>query len=77
MTTITSRIPDDLYKSLSEIAIQSERPKGYIIRKAIQNYIAELQEDLQDYKDAVEILSRNEPVVSWEEVQRKNGWLDN
>ena len=67
MSVITARIPDTLNKALTEV----ERSKNFIILKAIQNYVLELQEDIEDYNDAIEVLARNEPTVSFEEIERK------
>ena len=55
MSTITARIPDDLNAALIEVAKQTERSKSHIILKAIQNYVLELQEDIEDYNNAVEV----------------------
>lgn len=76
MSVITARIPDTLNKALTEVAKSMERPKSFIVLKAIQNYVLELQEDIEDYNDAIEILARNEPTVSWEEVMRNCGLED-
>ena len=66
MSTITARIPDDLNAALIEVAKQTERSKSHIILKAIQNYVLELQEDIEDYNTAVEVLARNEPTIPLE-----------
>jgi hypothetical protein len=76
MSVITARISDDLDKALTAVAKSTERSKSFIVSKAIQNYVLELQEDIEDYNDAIEILARNEPRVSWEEVQRNCGLLE-
>ena len=76
MSTITARIPDDLNAALIEVAKQTERSKSHIILKAIQNYVLELQEDIEDYNNAVEVLARNEPTIPLEEVMRKLGFED-
>jgi predicted transcriptional regulator len=39
--TFTLRIDPDLRKKLQEIANKQERPVGWIVRKAIENYIKE------------------------------------
>ena len=44
--------------------------------KAIQNYVLELQEDIEDYNDAVEALKDDSPTISLEEVIRKSGLAD-
>ena len=76
MSTITARIPDDLNTALIEVAKQTERSKSHIILKAIQNYVLELQEDIEDYNTAVEVLARNEPTIPLEEVMKKLGFED-
>jgi predicted transcriptional regulator len=76
MSVVTANIPDELNKALTEVAKLTERSKSHIILKAIQNYVLELQEDIEDYNDAVEILARNEPTIPFEEVIRKLGIED-
>jgi predicted transcriptional regulator len=73
MSVITARIPDTLNKALTEVAKSMERPKSFIILKAIQNYVLELQEDIEDYNDAMKILAENNKSISWEEVMRDCG----
>jgi predicted DNA-binding protein len=76
MSTITARIPDELNAALIEVAKQTERSKSHIILKAIQNYVLELQEDIEDYNTAVKVLARNEPTIPLEEVMKKLGFGD-
>ncbi len=76
MSTIIIRIPDDLNKDLKLIAKSTARSKSYIIRKAIQNYVLELQKDIEDYNDAMKKLKQSNKTVSWEEVQRNCGLLE-
>lgn len=76
MSVITARISDDLNKALTSVAKKSERSKSFIISKAIQNYVLELQEDIEDYNDAIAILAKDNTRVSWEEVQRYCGLLE-
>jgi len=76
MSVITARIPDDLDKALTAVAKSTERSKSFIILKAIQNYVLELQEDIEDYNDAIEILARNEPTIPLEEIEKKYGLED-
>ena len=76
MSIITARIPDSLDEALSSVAKTMERSKSFIVLKAIENYVMELQEDIEDYNDAVEILARNEPTVSLEEVMKNLGFED-
>lgn len=76
MSTITARIPDDLNAALTEVAKQTERSKSHIILKAIQNYVLELQEDIEDYNDAKRILAQNNTTYSLEEVMKELGFED-
>jgi len=76
MSTITARIPDDLNAALTEVAKQTERSKSHIILKAIQNYVLELQEDIEDYNDAERILAQNNTTYSLEEVMKELGFED-
>lgn len=76
MTTISAQVSDELYKSLNDVAKQLQRSSSYIIREAITSYIEEMKEDIDDYNDAVEILARNEPTISLEEIERKYGLED-
>jgi hypothetical protein len=73
MSVITARIPDTLNKALTEVAKSMERPKSFIVLKAIQNYVLELQEDIEDYNDAMKILAENNKSISWEKVMRDCG----
>jgi predicted transcriptional regulator len=59
MSVVTARIPDALDKDLTEVAKSMERSKNFIILKAIQSYVLELQEDIEDYNDAEIILAQN------------------
>lgn len=76
MSTITARISDELDKALTEVAKLTERSKSFLISKAIQNYVLELQEDIEDYKDAIEILAQNNPTYTLEEIEKKYGLED-
>ena len=76
MSTITARIPDDLNAALTQVAKQTERSKSHIILKAIQNYVLELQEDIEDYNDAERILAQNNLTYSLEEVMKELGFED-
>ena len=76
MATLNVRIPDDLNETLIKSAKYLDRAKGYLVRKALEEDLLELHEDIEDYNDAVEILAQNNPSVSWEEVQRNCGLLE-
>lgn len=46
MTTISVRLPDTLAKRLAGVAKEAERPKSFIIQKAIEAYVED-EADLQ------------------------------
>jgi len=55
-TSISIRIPDDLAQSLESLAETIDRPKTYVIRKAIEEYLR----DYADYLIALERLKDKE-----------------
>jgi predicted transcriptional regulator len=76
MTVITTRIPDTLDKALTEVAASMERSKSFIVLKAIQNYVLELQEDIEDYNDAIEASKDNDLTYTIEEIIEELGLQD-
>lgn len=76
MSTVTARISDELNDRLSRLAKKIDRPKSYIVAKAIEEYTLELQEEIEDYNDAMEILARNEPTIPLEDVIKKLGFAE-
>ena len=55
MATVSVRIPDSLAKKLAGVAKDAERPKSFIIQKAIEAYLeeyADLQIALDRLRDA-------------------------
>lgn len=67
--TLSLRMSEDEYSAMRAFAeFEGETMTSLILRT-----IREKMEDWEDVRDAEEILSRNEPAVSWEEVQRKAG----
>lgn len=59
MSTITARIPDDLNEALSKVAKIMERPKTFLIHKAIEGYIKDAEQDIDDAEIA--LARMNEP----------------
>ena len=58
-TSISIRIPDDLAQSLESLAETIDRPKTYVIRKAIEEYLR----DYADYLIALERLKDKEDKI--------------
>lgn len=66
------RLDPEMEKRLERLAKKTGRTKSYYAKEAIRQYI----EDREDSLLADEILSKNEPTFTLEEVRRELG-LDN
>ncbi len=69
-TAISVRLPDDLAKQLEGIAGDTDRPKSYIIQKALESYLQE-QADLQIALDRLR--DPTDPVISGKEMRKRLG----
>ena len=66
---ISIRLPEDLAKQLDNVAKEAERPRSFIIQKALESYL----EDYADLKVALDRLhDKADPVISgkkmWESL---------
>ena len=69
-TAISIRLPKDLAEQLDSIAKETERPRSYIIQKAIESYI----EDYADLQVALDRLhDKTDPVISGKELRKSLG----
>jgi len=67
-TSISIRIPDSLASQLSDIALETERPKSFHIQKALEAYL----EDLADLQVALDRLhDTSDPVISPSEMRKE------
>ena len=66
-TSVSIRLPDDVAKSLEDLAATIDRPKTYVIRKAIEEYLREYA----DYLIAMERLNDKEDAVLSESEMRE------
>jgi RHH-type transcriptional regulator, rel operon repressor / antitoxin RelB len=72
-TSISVRLPDDIARNLEDLAKTIERPKTYVIRKAIEEYLKEYA----DYLIALERLNnKNDKIISDEEMMELLGIQD-
>ena len=71
MTTLISlRLPDDILKPLDKLSEESERPRTYLIKKALEIYL----EEYQDYQTAMGRLhDKNDEIISPAELRKKLG----
>lgn len=66
-TPVSIRLPDELAKQLDGIAKETERPRSYIIQKALESYI----EDYADLQIALDRLhDKTDPVISSKELKK-------
>ena len=69
-TAISVRLPKDLIDRLDSIAGETERPRSYIIQKALESYIED-QADLQVALDRLH--DKTDPLVSVKEMRASLG----
>lgn len=67
---VSVRLPADLAKKLDAVAKETERPRSYIIGKALQSYL----EDYADLQIALDRLhDRTDSVISGKELKKSLG----
>lgn len=68
--TLSLRLPNRLAQELGKLAEAVERPKSYLVRKAVETYLAEYA----DYQAALERLhDREDAVVSGKQLRKSLG----
>jgi len=69
-TAISIRLPKALADQIDIIAKETERPRSYIIQKALESYI----EDYADLQVALDRLhDKTDPVISGKELRKSLG----
>lgn len=69
-TAISVRIPKELSDQLDSIAKETERPRSYIIQKALEFYI----DDYADLQVALDRLhDKTDPIISGKELRKSLG----
>ena len=67
---ISIRIPDDLAHQLDSVARETDRPRSYIVQKALESYI----EDFADLQIALDRLhDGTDETISGKELRKKLG----
>ena len=68
--SISIRLPEDTAQALEEVAKATDRPKSYLILKALDAYLAEYA----DYQVALDRLrDKEDPVISSTELRKRLG----
>ena len=70
LKSISARLPKELADRLDDIAKETERPRSYIIQKALEYYIEELA-DLQVALDR--LYDKADPVIPGKELRKALG----
>jgi len=66
--SITVRLPDDIAESLEALAKALDRPKSYLVKKAMETYLSEYA----DYLMALERLQdKDDRVISSGELRKR------
>jgi RHH-type rel operon transcriptional repressor/antitoxin RelB len=69
-TAISVRLPQNLADQLDNIAEETERPRSYIIQKALESYM----EDYADLQVALDRLhDKADPVISGKQLRKSLG----
>lgn len=69
-TLISLRLPENLLAPLDRLSASSERPRTYLIKKALENYL----DEYRDYRIAVERLhDRDDGIISPAALRKKLG----
>ena len=67
---ISIRIPDDLAHQLDSVARETDRPRSYIVQKALESYI----EDFADLQIALDRLhDGTDETISGKELRKRLG----
>jgi len=67
---LSVRLPDELVKELNNVALTIERPKSFLVQKAIESYLRD-QADLQIGLDRLR--DTTDPVISMNEMRKEIG----
>jgi len=69
-TAVSVRLPKGLAEQLDSIAKETERPRSYIIQKALESYM----EDYADLQVALDRLhDKTDPVISGKDLRKSLG----
>jgi RHH-type rel operon transcriptional repressor/antitoxin RelB len=68
--SISVRLPEEIARALDDLAKSTERPKTFLIRKALESYLAEYA----DYQIALERLrNKDDAVISGTDLRKRLG----
>ncbi len=66
--SVSLRLPKDVHEQLEEIAIDTDRSKSYLIKKAIERYL----DEHADYQIALDRLNdKDDEIISSKELRKR------
>lgn len=66
--SVSLRLPKDVHKQLEEIAIDTDRSKSYLIKKAIEQYL----DEHADYQITLDRLNdKDDEIISSKELRKR------
>ena len=69
-TTISVRLPEEMAEELERVSQTIERPKTYIVKKALEEYLREYS----DYLIAIErLMDKDDETISADEMRERLG----
>ena len=69
-STVSLRLPDNLVRALDKLSKSIERPRTYLIKKALEIYLAEYA----DYQVALDRLrDKDDEIVSSKDIRNRLG----
>lgn len=69
-TAVSIRLPEELVRQLDSVAKETERPRSYIIQKALESYL----EDYADLQIAFDrIHDTTDPIISSKKLKESLG----
>ena len=72
-TLVSVRLPDELARAVEHLARSLDRPRTYLVRKALETYLAEYA----DYEVALDRLrDKGDVILDSQEMKRRLGLRD-
>jgi RHH-type rel operon transcriptional repressor/antitoxin RelB len=71
MSALSVRIPDELTANLEKVCEATDRSKGYIVRKALEKYLDELQDHLDAEHAYAAYLKSGKKSTDFKDVAKK------
>ena len=72
MQTIQVNLPDIIAATFEQACLGSEQLRQNVLQELVTRYL----EDIEDVRDAMAVLARNEPTIPLAEIERKYGLAD-